>query len=107
MKKEITTNGLNISVETIQEDDYISLTDIASDAERKPAYIIRDWLRNGKALLFWEEWEKIHNPNFKVAQMLDFRLNLQNARTAISPSAYIKQTNAIGLVTRSGRVDDR
>lgn len=103
MKKEIEINGLIISMETVQDDDYISLTDIASDAERKPAYIIRDWLRNGKTLLFLEEWEKLHNPDFKVAQMHHFRLQAQSSRSSISPSAYIEQTNAIGLLNKSGR----
>lgn len=65
-KQKINVQGLAISIE---ENDYISLTDIAKQSERKAGLIIIDWLRNRSTLRFLEAWEQRYNPGFKVMQM--------------------------------------
>lgn len=99
----ITVRGLEIVIERIDSEDYISLTDIAKQTERKPADSIADWLRNSATLLFLQTWEFLHNENFKVGQMHDFRINASDNRKSISPQRYIEETNAIGLISKSGR----
>jgi len=103
-KKKIEVLGLEIRIDSIDQDDFVSLTDIAkSSNENKPAYTILNWLRNRNTLLYLETWEEVHNPKFKVVQMHNFRLQAADNRAAISPKNYIKQTGAIGLITKSGR----
>lgn len=92
-KTKITVQGLEIAIERIDTEDYISLTDIAKQAERKPADSIADWLRNSATLRFLQTWEMLHNENFKVGQMQDFRLSATDNRKAISPKIEILRTS--------------
>lgn len=103
MKKEIKIKDLIITIEEVDQQDYISLTDIAKQSERRPREVINDWLRNSQTLLFLEEWEKIHNPDFKGGHMPPFRLEAQKNRKAISPKSYIEKTGAIGIVSFAGK----
>jgi len=103
MKKEIKIKDLIITVEEVGDQDYVSLTDIAKQSERRSGDVIRDWLRNSQTLIFLEEWEKIHNPNFKGGHMPTFRLEAQKNRKLITPQRFIEETKSIGLVSISGR----
>jgi hypothetical protein len=102
-KQKITVLGLEIVVERFDSEDYISLTDIAKQTERKPADSIADWLRNAATLLFLQTWEFLHNENFKVGQMHEFRMGAVDNRKSINPQRYVEETGAIGLISRSGR----
>ena len=103
-KKKIKVQGLQIRIDRIDQNDFISLTDIAKNStDEKPAYTIRNWLRNQNTLLYLETWEEVHNPNFKVVQMHHFRLQASDNRSAISPKNYIEQTAAIGLISQAGK----
>ncbi len=102
-KQKITVEGLSIALERVEGVDYVSLTDIAKQTERSPAESIRDWLRNSSTLLFLETWETLHNPNFKVGQMHQFRNDASDNRKTVSPQRYIEETGAIGIISKSGR----
>ncbi len=103
MAKKLTVQGITIRLEKIDHDNYVSLTDIAKYSEQKPATLINSWMRNSNTLLFLEAWEKVHNPNFKVSRMTDFRLTAQDKRYSVSTQKYIEATGAIGLIAKSGR----
>ncbi len=60
-------------------------------------------MQNADTLLFLQAWEELHNPNFKVMEMNNFRLKHLEKRYSATPQKYIKQTNAIGIVFKSGR----
>jgi hypothetical protein len=64
--KTINVKGSEITVLQKEQDDYISLTDIARyrDAERTD-YIIQNWLRNRNTIEFLGIWEQLNNPDFK------------------------------------------
>ena len=103
-KKKIEVQGLQIRIEAINDDDYISLTDIAKQsAEMRPAVTIQSWLRNSNTILFLDTWEKVHNQNYKVSQMTDFLLKASDNRKSITPKKWIEITNAIGFRVKSGR----
>jgi len=104
MKNKNRSSRLQIRIDRINNDDFISLTDIAKkSSDNKPAYTILNWLRNQNTLLYLETWEEVHNPNFKVVQMHNFRLQASNNRAGISPKSYIRETNAIGLISKAGK----
>lgn len=70
-KQKLVVKGIEI---TIDDDKYISITDIAKRNDRaRPAELIRRWLRNQSTINFLAPWEEVHNPNFKVAQMNHFK----------------------------------
>lgn len=60
MSNKLMVNGAEISVTTIDDKDYISLTDMlkAKDGD----FFISDWLRNRNTVEFLGIWEQIHNP---------------------------------------------
>ena len=103
-KGKIQVQGLEIRLEPIQEERYVCLTDIAKQAEdKRAAVLIGSWMKNNNTLLFMEQWEKLHNPDFKVDQMVNFRMKTQENRYVATAQKYIKATNAIGIISKSGR----
>ncbi len=102
-KKKIEVQGLEIRIELINKDDYVCLTDIAKQSDTRAAVLIGSWMKNNNTLLFLEQWEKLHNPSFKVHQMVNFRMQAQENRYVATAQKYIKETNAIGIISKSGR----
>jgi hypothetical protein len=102
-KHKIQVQGLPIAIEKNGHGDYISLTDIAKQSERKAGLIIIDWLRNRSTLRFLETWKLRFYPNFKVTQMHNFKSQADDARLDITPQRYTEETGAIGLHSKSGR----
>ena len=100
-KKKLKVQGITINIDT---EEYVSLTDIAkSSVGKKPADLISNWMQNQKTLVFLETWETVHNPDFKVVQMHDFRIKAVSERYIMSPKKYIEATNAIGMISNAGR----
>jgi len=107
-KKTIDVQGLTIRVEPINDNDYVSLTDIAKHSDRnKPKRLIHNWLKNQSTLDFLTTWEDLHNSNFathsKGIHLDTFKLDLLRNATTVTPQKWIAQTNAIGIVSKSGR----
>ena len=103
-KKKINVEGLEITILVGDQADYISLTDIAaSNSNDEPRFTIRSWMRNNNTLAYLDEWESVHNPNFKRGEAATFRLNATNNSFSASVTAWIKATGAIGLQSRAGR----
>ena len=75
MAKIIVLNT-QITVLSHNDNDYISLTDMANgkQSESRAADIIKNWLRNRYTIEFLGTWEMIHNPNFKVVEFDHFRM---------------------------------
>ena len=71
MNGKIVVNGAEITVTTIEDKDYISLTDMlkAKDGD----FFISDWLRNRNTVEFLGIWEQIHNPNFNYGEFATIR----------------------------------
>jgi hypothetical protein len=60
--KKLQVLDTNISILSIEEKDYISLTDMlkAKDGD----FFISDWLRNRNTIEFLGIWEQLHNHDF-------------------------------------------
>ena len=102
----IHANGVDISVVTTvgSEDDYISLTDIARHRNPEfPADVVKNWLRLRSTIEFLGLWEQLNNPDFKLVEFDQFRNDAGSNAFVMSPQKWIKSTNAIGLVSKSGR----
>ena len=101
---KIIVKDKEITIVQINEDDYISLTDIAkikNDGDTN--MVIASWIRRVDTIEFLKLWELINNENFKPTDFEGFKSKPgQNAFT-ISPKKWIELTNAIGLKVKSGR----
>ncbi len=103
--KKIEVKGITVSVFQTNQDDYISLTDIAKSKEgdSRAADIIKNWIRNRGTIEFIGTWERIHNPSFKVVEFDHFRMNAGLTSFVLSPGKWIEKTNARGIIAKSGR----
>jgi hypothetical protein len=102
--KSITVNGIEIVLYNQNNQDFISLTDIArfKDVERSD-YILQNWLRNRSTLDFIGLWEQFNNPIFNSIEF-DGIKNLSGSNSfSITPKRWIESTNAIGIVSKTGR----
>ena len=89
---------------SINRDDYISLTDIAKYKEDSEANdIIRNWLRNRNTIEFLGIWEHLYNPDFKPVEFDGFKKEAGLNSFTMSPKKWIETTNAIGIISKSGR----
>ena len=94
-----------ITVLNFEEQDYISLTDMASAKEggSRAADVIKNWIRSRYTIEFLGTWEVIHNPNFKVVEFDHFRKSAGLPSFVLSASEWIERTNAIGIIVKKGR----
>lgn len=100
--RTITVNAINITVSSVNEDDYISLTDMAKGFEDGDQ-LIKNWLQNKNTLEFLTVWEQINNPNFNLVELHQIRNEVGLNRFVMSAKKWIESTNAIGLIAKAGR----
>ncbi|MBQ9012283.1 MAG: KilA-N domain-containing protein [Bacilli bacterium] len=106
IKTEIDVKGSKISITRINDIDYISLTDLARYADNEePRLPIRDWMRNKEVISYLGLWESINNINFKGGEFDTFKNEAGSNKFKMSPQKWIRETNAIGIISKSGRYD--
>jgi hypothetical protein len=91
----------DISIIKIEQNDYISLTDMikAKDGD----FFISDWLRNRNTVEYLGIWGKIHNPSFNYGEFAIIKTQVGLNSYKISVKEWVNKTNAIGLVAKAGR----
>ena len=101
MGNTVNVHGAEISILSINDKDYISLTDMlkAKDGD----FFISDWLRNRNTVEFLGIWEQIHNPNFNYGDFAIIRSNAGLHSYKISVKEWTEKTNAIGIFAKAGR----
>ena len=98
---KIKVKGTEISIITVHNDDYISLTDMlkAKDGE----FFISDWLRNRNTVEFLGVWERIYNPTFNYGEFAIIKNQAGLNSYKLSVKEWTEKTNAIGLKSTAGR----
>ena len=108
MKKELVKTSIKvkenmINIIRIGEVDYISLTDLARYKNPiEPKDVVKNWLRSKTNIEFLALWEQMHNPNVKGVEIDTFKVEAGTHYFTMSPQRWIKETNAIGIVSKSG-----
>jgi len=102
---KIKVENTEITILSVQDRDYISLTDMANakESESRAADIIKNWLRTRYAIEFLSVWEQINNPVFKVVESDHFKMQAGLPNFVLSASEWIEKTNAIGIIVRKGK----
>ncbi len=96
-------NNNKIKVIRIGYKEYISLTDLARYAdEDEPRYPIQNWMRNKDVVAYLGLWEKLNNKDFKGVEFDAFKNEAGSNKFKRSPQKWIKETNAIGIISKSG-----
>jgi len=97
----INVQKTGITVLQINNDDYISLTDMlkAKDGD----FFISDWLRNRNTLEYLGIWEKLYNPDFNYGEFALIRSQAGLNSFKISVKEFVEKTNAICIQAKAGR----
>jgi len=102
--KKIEVQGIEIVLYQDNQEDYISLTDIARfrDAERSD-YLLQNWMRNRSTIEFIGLWETFNNPDFNSIEFDGIKNMAGSNSFSLTPKRWIEETNAIGIVSKTGR----
>jgi len=109
MSKKLVQTSINvknnvISVLRVEKVDYISLTDIAkSQNANDPSFVVKNWLRRISTLDYVGLWEELYNDNFNLVEFDQIKTEYGKNSFSMSPSQWIKRTNAIGIISKAGR----
>jgi len=102
--KKIVVKNLEIVIFTKNDLDYISLTDIAKYRNYSETDdIIKNWIRNRSTVEYLGLWEKLNNANFKHVEFDGFLSKSGSNSFVLSPTKWIQTTDAVGLISKSGR----
>lgn len=89
----INVQGTTISITQINQDDYISLTDLAKYRNSKdPSQVISLWMRTYSTIEYLGLWETIYNADFKPHIYEGFKTESAKPSFWISPQQWIKET---------------
>ena len=94
---KITVQNTNISIISVNGNDYISLTDLARHKSDDPNAVIANWLRNRNTIEYLGIWEQLYNPNFKPTEFEGFRRQAGLNAFTLSPKKWTDTTELICL----------
>lgn len=102
--KKIITKGIQIAVIKDNNEEYISLTDMAKFKDRvTTGIVIANWMSTKYTIQFMGAWEQSQNPKFNVMEFNNIRNEAGSNGFILSSSKWIQKTNAIGIRSSAGR----
>lgn len=99
--KKITIEGLEISIVSQKESDYISLTDMARSQLQE--VVIIKWLSLKSTIEYLGEWESLYNPDFNYTEYGTIKNQSGSNNFVLSVKNWLESTNAIGISAKAGR----
>ena len=103
-RTSIEVQGTAITIVSQNNQDFISLTDIARYRNsQEPFAVINNWMRSRSTIEFLGLWEKLCNPGFKPLEFERFKNEAGSNYFVLSPQRWIESTQAIGITSKSGR----
>ena len=101
---ELLVKNQKVRVIRVNNQDYISLTDLAQYKNSyNPGDVIIKWMSNKSSFDFYSLWEELFNDSFKLAKSREFKIDSSNQSFTMSPSRWINLTNAIGFISKRGK----
>ena len=102
--QELAVQGVGIRITKVDGMDFVCLTDIAKQKNAFfPADVIKNWMRSKMTVMFLGLWEQLNNPAFKLVEFDQFKNAAGTNAFVLPPQVWIERTNAIGLISKSGR----
>jgi phage regulator Rha-like protein len=100
--KTITVQKTEITIISIEEKDYISLTDIVRNIENGLS-LIEKWLRNKNTIEFLGIWEEMYNSDFNSLEFEGIKNEAGLNRFILSVKQWTEKTNSKGIIAKAGR----
>ena len=98
---KITVQNTDISIVKYNEEDYISLTDMAKSQLQE--HIIFRWISLKSTIEYLGEWEMLYNPDFNCTEFGTIKNAAGSNNFVLSVKTWIERTNAIGIRSKAGR----
>ncbi|HSC37512.1 MAG TPA: KilA-N domain-containing protein [Chitinophagaceae bacterium] len=99
--KQIIVKQTPVSIIEVNDQDYISLTDMTkSFGDENTIY---SWMRNRNTVEFIGIWEQLYNPGFKGNEFETFKKQAGLNSFNLTPRKWIENTGAIGFISKAGR----
>ncbi len=97
-------NENEIRVMRIENEDYISLTDLARYKNPvDPSDVIKKWLSNYDTIEFLGLWEELSNENFNSAEFSRIKSEAPKRSFTMTPSQWCTRVNAMGMTYSKGK----
>lgn len=97
-------NENEIRVMRIDNEDYISLTDLARYKNPDdPSDVIKKWLSNYDTIEFLGLWEELSNENFNSAEFSRIKSEAPKRSFTMTPSQWCTRVNAMGMTYSKGK----
>ena len=94
---ELNVDNQIINYTKIENEDYISITDMLKSKDGN--FFVTDWLRNRNTIEFLGIWEELHNPNFNYGEFAIIKSQAGLNSYKLSVKEWVEKTNAIGIIS--------
>ena len=101
INRSILVQDIPITISTVEEIDYISLTDMVKGFDGG-SELIKRWLQNRSTIEFLGVWEEINNPDFNLVEFHQIKNNVSSNSFIVSVKKWL-ETGAIGIKAKAGR----
>jgi len=101
-KRIIEVQGTEISILSVNQSDYISLTDMVRNFEGGSA-LIEQWLKNKNTVLFLGVWEQLNNSCFNSPEFEGIKNEAGSNSFFLSAKKWTELTQGKGLIAQAGR----
>ncbi|HOU97871.1 MAG TPA: KilA-N domain-containing protein [Bacteroidales bacterium] len=98
----IQVKGTEITIVSVQQNDFISLTDMTGGFTEGSG-LIGKWITNKNTIEYLGIWEKINNPDFNYTEFGVIEKESGVNRFIMSVGQWIERTRAKGLMVKAGR----
>lgn len=102
--QEINVKQTTVRAMNVNGIDYICITDIAQQKNSlEPKDVVKNWMRLKNTIEYLGLWEMLNNPDFKGVEFDPLLREAGSNAFTLSPARWVELTNAIGIITKSGR----
>ena len=98
---KIKVQNTEITVVAYNDNDYISLTDMARSQMQE--HIIFRWISLKRTLEYIGAWEMLYNPSFNCTEFGTIKNMAGSNNFVLSVKTWIERTGAIGIISKAGR----
>ena len=98
---KVVVDNAELTVVSHNNDDYISLTDMARSQMQE--HIIFRWLSLKSTLEYIGEWEMLYNPRFNCTEFGTIKNAAGSNNFVLSVKTWIERTGAVGIISKAGR----
>ena len=99
----LNVQGLQIALMKRNQEDFISLTDMARYKDNDPFLVIAHWMRIKNTMEYLGAWEILHNSGFNPTEFGRLLNEAGSNRFMLTPQKWITSTNAVGIISKSGK----